>query len=48
VKGTDTSTNAKAGTKDGNEEGGRKEDTRCDVAKPVDLSNGNVKVLRDY
>jgi len=45
---THTSANTKTRTKDGNEQRDRKVDTRYDVAKPVDPSDRNSKVLRYY
>jgi hypothetical protein len=48
VEGTNTSANAKARTKDRDKEADRNVNARCNVAEPVDLSDGNAKVLRGY
>jgi hypothetical protein len=48
IEWTHTTANAEASTKNGNEEGDRDVDTRYDVAKPINLVDGNVKGLSSY
>lgn len=47
-RGTDTSANAKARTKYGNDEADGNVNARCDVSEPVNLSDGDRKVLSGY